>query len=190
MTQNKKCRVELIVGCMFSGKSTEGQRRLDRHKFAEKQVFTITHASDTRYGGNNNSCTHSGQRQPAFAASCIVNPKPEELLPADSKLARVVLVDEAQFFPDLVEFVRHPTKVFPNLECLIICGLDGTSDKTPFKAVVDILPLVDTVVKLSAVCSCGDDAIFTARKDHAPGRVEVGGADIYAPVCRACYDVV
>ena len=59
-------RIEVIMGPMFSGKSTELLRRLERHRIAHKNVVLIKHKSDLRYEGSE-SCvvTHDQKRKEA-----------------------------------------------------------------------------------------------------------------------------
>ena len=45
-------RIEVVMGPMFSGKSTELLRRLERHRIAHKNVILIKHKSDMRYEGS------------------------------------------------------------------------------------------------------------------------------------------
>jgi thymidine kinase len=70
---------------------------------------------------------------------------------------------------------------------VIVAALDGTFNQRAFGRVLDLVPLADSVVKLTAVChTCGADAPFT-RRIGADTRTEViGGSEAYAACCRAC----
>ena len=48
-------RIEIIMGPMFSGKSTELLRRLKRHEIAKKNVILVKHYSDNRYKDSDSS---------------------------------------------------------------------------------------------------------------------------------------
>lgn len=51
-----------------------------------------------------------------------------------------------------------------------------------------IIPLADTVTKLTARCElCGKRAFFTWRKTQETQTELIGGADLYMPVCRYHY---
>ena len=92
------CRIEIILGCMFSGKSTELMRRCSRDEVIGKNVLYINHSFDTRTGDFIQ--THSSYRKNALKISLL------SLIPEkDFNDADVIGIDEAQFFPDLYEFV-------------------------------------------------------------------------------------
>jgi len=103
--------------------------------------------------------------------------------------ASCVIVEEAQFFPDLKEFVLEAVEMYG--KDVICVGLDGDSERKPFGQLVDLIPYADKIQKLAALCTkChnGKEAIFTFRKPGVPsGQVAVGGQDHYAPLCRAHY---
>ena len=42
-------RIELIMGCMFAGKSTELLRRIRKHEITGKKVFNVKFLADQRY---------------------------------------------------------------------------------------------------------------------------------------------
>lgn len=53
---------------------------------------------------------------------------------------------------------------------------------------LDIIPLADSVTKLTARCEfCGKHAFFTLRKTQDTQTELIGGSDIYMPVCRQHY---
>jgi len=57
-----------------------------------------------------------------------------------------------------------------------------------FGSVLDIVPLADSVTKLTARCElCGCRAFFTLRKTQETKTELIGGADVYMPVCRQHY---
>ena len=61
-------------------------------------------------------------------------------------------------------------------------------DKSSFGSVLDIIPLADSVTKLTARCElCGKRAFFTLRKTEETQTELIGGADVYMPVCRQHY---
>ncbi|KAJ6700335.1 THYMIDINE KINASE [Salix purpurea] len=98
----------------------------------------------------------------------------------------VIGIDEAQFFEDLYDFCHdvadHEGKT------VIVAGLDGDYLRRSFGSVLDIIPLADSVTKLSARCEiCGKRAFFTLRKTEETQTELIGGADVYMPVCRQHY---
>ena len=111
-----KTRLEVILGCMFSGKSTELIRRTNRYKAIGKKILLINHKNDTRT--DSSVKTHSNIKEDAI--------KTNKLLPlidsSNFKDSDVIGIDEAQFFDDLYEFVIEIEKFN---KTIIVAGLDG-----------------------------------------------------------------
>jgi hypothetical protein len=56
-------RIEMIVGPMFAGKSTELMRRIRRHELAYRRCVVIKYAKDQRHGeGDTQLATHDNHR--------------------------------------------------------------------------------------------------------------------------------
>jgi len=72
---------------------------------------------------------------------------------------------------------------------VIVAGLDATFERKPFNQILELLPVAESVVKLSAVCvKCTGNASFTRRKVSS-GQLElIGGQEMYEPVCRECFN--
>lgn len=175
--------VELIIGPMFSGKSTELIRRLSKFKSIDKKIFVIGHQLDDRYSKKEVICTHD---QKSF--DCVKVSSLDSIMSMRQfKEADVVGIDEAQFFPKLRSFILKCEKMN---KTIMIAGLDGDFKREPFQNIVGVLPLCDKVDKLNAMCSVkkdGTPAIFSKRITKSTKRVEVGGSDQYVPVCREAY---
>lgn len=94
-----------------------------------------------------------------------------------------IYINEAQFFPDLVEFVRtweleHDFYLF---------GLDGDFQRKPFGPIVRVLPLCDTLEKLKGTCSkCQGPSLFSKRITSDRARYLLDET-AYIPLCRRCY---
>jgi len=178
-----KTRIEIILGCMFSGKSTELLRRCNRYKAIGKNILLINHTNDTRT--ENKIKTHNNITQEAVKLN-----KLSELFSDHSKLlneADVIGIDEAQFFDDLHNFVE---KAESYNKIIIISGLDGDSNRKPFGEILMCIPLCDEVVKLTAMdmlCHDGTPAIFTKRISEDKQQVCVGSNDKYLAVSRQNY---
>ena len=93
--------------------------------------------------------------------------------------AQHVLINEAQFFPDLIEFVKE----FVNKN-IYVYGLDGDFKQEKIGHILDIIPLCDTVTKLKAICECGQPAIFSKRLSEEMDQYQPNAQ--YVPVCRKC----
>jgi thymidine kinase len=101
--------------------------------------------------------------------------------------ARLIVIEEAQFFKDLYPFVEHAVDVCG--KDVLVVGLDGDSERRPFGRITDIIPLCDKITKLTAMCKmCGDGtpAIFTHRKVADTSVIKVG-TDTYEALCRKHY---
>lgn len=176
-----KTRVEVILGCMFSGKSTELIRRTTRYKAIGKNVLLINHSKDTRT--DNNVETHSNLKEKAI--------KVAELLPlidtSEFLNSDVIGIDEAQFFEDLYQFVLKAEKFN---KTIIVAGLDGDFLRKPIGQILDLIPLCDEVVKLTAMDmkdKDGTPAIFSKRTIQDNSQVVVGAEECYMAVSRANY---
>ena len=177
--------VEIILGCMYSGKSTELLRRTKRYLAIGKNVLLINHTNDTRTG--NSVKTHRDETENALKITNLM----DIFITPDQKLAifkaDVIGIDEAQFFGDLHEFVLAMEKYG---KTIIISGLDGDSDRKPFGQILQCIPLCDEVVKLTAmdmVDKDGTPAIFTKRIVKKEGQVLVGATESYIAVSRKNY---
>eukprot|EP00007_Cunea_sp_BSH-02190019_P003952 CAMPEP_0174243874 /NCGR_PEP_ID=MMETSP0417-20130205/33157_1 /TAXON_ID=242541 /ORGANISM="Mayorella sp, Strain BSH-02190019" /LENGTH=222 /DNA_ID=CAMNT_0015323469 /DNA_START=58 /DNA_END=723 /DNA_ORIENTATION=+ len=171
--------IVLVMGPMFSGKTTELLRRLERHRLARRRVVLVKYARDQRYAGEAEAATHCGMRAEAVGAL-----KLEE---AEERVrdAQVVGVDEGQFFPDLVEATERWAA---QGKVVVVAALDGDFQRRPFARVADLVPHAEEVVKLRAVCLvCCGEAAFTRRLGTETQLEVIGGADKYIAVCRRCY---
>ena len=98
----------------------------------------------------------------------------------------VIGIDEGQFFEDIVEF----SEKFANEgKIIVIAALDGSFERKRFGNVIDLIPMAERVVKLDAVCiDCKEPASFTKRLIESMETEVIGGAEIYKPVCRQCFN--
>merc|ERR1711997_706782 len=94
----KKGHIELILGPMFSGKSTELMRRLKRYQVAQYKVMIVKYAKDVRYD-EDGIATHCGMKIPATVSTTRLELITNNILTEDYD---VVGIDEGQFFPDVV----------------------------------------------------------------------------------------
>ena len=176
-------RVELIIGPMFSGKSTELIRRLCKYRSIDKKVFVVGHQLDNRYVTTESICTHDKK-----TLQCVKVSNINDVLEMKAfKESDVVGIDEAQFFNDIRSFILSCEKMN---KVFIIAGLDGDFKREPFPNVSSILPLCDTVDKLSAMCAVkkdGTPAIFSKKKTNSNQLIDVGGKNKYIPVCREIF---
>ena len=177
--------LDLYVGPMFAGKSTAILGIIRRNNLIGRKTFCITSIIDTRYMNGGHITSHNHESYPAYPTAALMSfVKSREYLEA-----QCVIIEEAQFFPDLKEFVLNAVE---NDKKHVVCaGLDGDSGRRPFGQVLDLIPFCDSITQLSALCTrCknGTAAIFTFRVPGAPtAQVNVGGTDQYEPLCRKHY---
>jgi thymidine kinase len=181
--------LELLLGPMFAGKSSALQTIVRRHRAHGWSVMVITHSIDKRYGDDPQIVNHDLQRLPAIGADALV-----PLLEHDEyKKAKLIVVEEAQFFPDLVAFILKA--VDEDGKHAVVVGLDGDAERKKFGQVLDLVPYADRIQKLTAICRRCEDvtpAIFTfahpdASADVAAGQPSVGAGEKYTPMCRKHY---
>ncbi|QHX36210.1 thymidine kinase [Spiroplasma sp. TIUS-1] len=193
---NKMGWIELIVGCMFAGKTEEFIRRLIRYKFGKKRIIVFKPEIDKRYSEDNVQ-THHGIRHEANpvkdSKALLKLLKNKEFELDANKKFDVIGIDEIQFFDKgIVKVVED----LANEGYIIVAnGLDKDYKSDPFKNVFELLPLAEYVEKLSALCSqCGGHANRTQRlvkglpvRDTDGPLVLISGEDSYEARCRHCY---
>ena len=173
--------IEVVCGSMFSGKTEELIRRLNRAKIANLKVEIFKPATDIRYHAFN-VVSHDKKEirsTPVQFANDIL------LLAADCDL---VGIDEAQFFDP--EIVDVSVKLANNGKRVIVAGLDMDFLARPFKPMNDLMAVAEFVTKTHAICmNCGSIANYTYRLDDSDKQVVLGEKDIYEARCRRCYNL-
>jgi len=171
-------KIQLIVGPMFSGKSTELLRKMRIFEIAKHKTLVVKYAKDDRYSDAKLS-THDKQMRTAVKAHMLS--EIEDLAMETS----VIGIDEGQFFDDIFEFSNRMANLG---KIVIVAALDGTFEQKPFANIMKLVPCSESIVKLTAVCmTCYRQAAFTRRIDASDKRVEViGNENMYAAACRRC----
>ncbi|KAL0400312.1 UNVERIFIED_CONTAM: Thymidine kinase [Sesamum radiatum] len=176
--------VHVIVGPMFAGKTTALLRRVMAEADTGRTVAMIKSSKDTRYAADA-VVTHDGTKFPCWPLSDLLSFKHKLGADAYHKLD-VIGIDEAQFFGDLYDFCCEAADL--DGKTVVVAGLDGDYLRRSFGSVLNVIPLADTITKLTARCElCGRRAFFTLRKTEATQTELIGGADVYMPVCRQHY---
>lgn len=172
--------IEVISGCMFSGKTEELLRRMRRAELARLPVQLFKHAIDTRYTDGHVE-SHSSMKLPAVGAMTIA-----ELRQKLNPQAWVIGIDEAQFYePDIVDVV---VDLADRGRRVIVAGLHTDFRGQPFGAMPQLMAVADEVTKLQAVCMvCGSPATCTQRLTTSREVVLVGAKDTYEARCRQCF---
>jgi len=174
-------RLEIILGCMFSGKSSELIRRLSRYDAVGIKTLIVTSALDTRTGKSVK--THSNISKKALKCSELMS----IIGSNEYKISKVIGIDESQFFPDLLKFVLKSEK---DNKIVILAGLDGDFNRRPFGQILECIPLCDEVVKLNAIDMISNDgtpAIFSKRVLGNKDQICIGAKGDYIAVSRNNY---
>lgn len=177
--------IHVVVGPMFSGKTTTLLRRMLAEREIGKKIAIIKSDKDTRYCVES-IVSHDGEKFPCWSLPDLSCFKERFGLDAYENQLDVIGIDEAQFFGDLYEFCREAAD--REGKTVIVAGLDGDYLRRRFGSVLDIIPIADTVTKLTSRCEvCGKRAMFTLRKTEERETEVIGGAEVYMPVCRNHY---
>ncbi len=171
--------IEVICGSMFSGKTEELIRRLNRAMIARQKVEIFKPAIDKRYH-DQNIVSHSE----LSIRSTPVNTAEEILLFAGE--STVVGIDEAQFFDQNLTEVC--TKLANSGKRVIVAGLDMDFQGLPFGAMPQLMAMAEFVTKVHAICVvCGEIAQYSYRKAPSQDKVLLGETDSYEARCRKCF---
>jgi thymidine kinase len=171
--------IEVITGCMFSGKTEELIRRLRRAQIAKQKVKIFKPIIDARYSSDS-IVSHSEQSLPSILIKDV-----KEIFNFIEN-AQVIGIDEAQFFDETL--VQVCSSLADEGKRVIVAGLDQDYKGIPFEPMPQLLALAEFITKQLAICvECGNPADKTQRKKTVEGRVVVGAADLYEARCRKCH---
>lgn len=179
--------IEVIAGCMFSGKSEELIRRLKRCMIARKNVLVFKHTIDTRWNRSEELVSRNGA-----SLTAVRTHEPAYVL-SRSEGMDIVGIDEAHFFNEsligAVEMLRK------NGISVIIAGSDMDFRGEPFGIVPQLMAIADRIDKLDAVCVvCGGRATLSQRlvggkpAPYASEQIVIGDEE-YEARCRTCHEV-
>jgi thymidine kinase len=191
--------LEIILGSMYSGKTSRLVELYKQCKFCNITVAVINHSIDVRYDDELLS-THDKIKIPCIKTERLFDLW-DEYIPLEENIQHiprvnekikiqtsdVILINEGQFFPDLLEFIDILLKAKKKI---YVCGLDGDFERKKFGNILDLIPLCDKITKLTSLCSLckdGTPGIFSMRLTNEKEQTIVG-SDNYIPVCRKCYD--
>jgi len=176
----------LILGPMFSGKTTELLRRIRREQIAGATTLLIKHGSDTRYTKDEKIiATHDGVSKELFKNTRVVSKKDTQFIFEED----VIGIDEGQFFPDLsaniAGWMKQGKRIF-------VSALNGDFNQKPFPGTSKLVSMASDIVFLKAVCMLcvvkpAQEAPYTVRTgSKSTQKILVGTSDIYKAVCTKC----
>jgi len=183
-------RIEVICGCMFSGKTEELIRRLTHVQLARQSLLAFTPRRDTRYR-TGSLVSHNGQTIEAVTVAHI-----DDIVAAVPAGTQVVAIDEVQFIESTPQEIATGCQRLADQGIrVIVAGLDQDFRAQPFTIVAELMAVAEQVDKLYAICvKCGSYATRSQRlidgKAAPPTApvIAVGGLDMYEARCRNCYE--
>ena len=201
--------LEIIKGPMFSGKTTRLLDIYKKYTFCDIKTLVINYEKDNRYSDIMLS-SHDKVMIPCLRAIKLedivrftTNPLPsllarENVIPVTHDIdtsskytldflnAKAILINEGQFFPDIVEWVTIAVEKYH--KNVYICGLNGDFKRHKFGNWLELETISDNVVMLHSFCSkCKRRPGLFSHRLSPEKELEVIGADSYIPVCRNCY---
>lgn len=184
--------LDLIIGPMYSGKTTELIRRLTKFASIGKKCLYINSSLDTREKDQNFS-----SHNPVISnLNNIDSAKIKELNPAFLEGVHsydIIGIDESQLFES--NLTRNVLYLVDDCnKHIIMSGLNGDYRRKKFGSILDLIPHCDNITKLSAYCSyCATrgiikDAHFSKRTNQSITDVIEISYTNYTPLCRICYN--
>lgn len=172
-------KIELILGPMFSGKSTRLIGLIRKYSYKAKKTIMIKFFADKRYTEKSEVVTHDLLKYDSIDCKNLGDHF-EKIKNYD-----VIGIDEGQFFPDLVEICE---KLALMKKTVIIAALNGDFRMEPFPVVAKIISKADKIKLLKAYCfNCHKDAHYTLRIVQSNETVLIGAGEAYKPACRECH---
>jgi thymidine kinase len=176
--------LELIIGPMFSGKTTSLITIHNTH--GPENVVAINYEKDKRYSKTMLS-SHDQVMIPCFNTLTLADLATNQEFLEKYRRVNTVLINEGQFFGDLKDFVLKCLET--DGKSVYVCGLDSDFKREKFGQLLDLIPFADRVTKLKANCSAchsPNSALFSHRVTEETSQVVIG-VDMYIPLCRECY---
>jgi thymidine kinase len=180
----KYCDLHLILGPMFSGKTSSLISNLTKYTDVGIPCLYINSSfdiRDTHFSTHNSSLSSISPK--------IILKKVSTLNEIDIKLidqVDVIAIDESQFFTDLLE---NTIKWLHKCKIIFVAGLDADISQNPFGDILKLIPYASKIKKLLSICDlCKSNgeltlAPFSSRKTNSNEKILIGGSDLYYPLC-------
>lgn len=182
-------RLKVIAGPMFSGKTDELIRLIERQEFAARKVQIFKPVIDNRWGEINKIRSHAGREKDAVPVK-----KAFDIFSLIKEDTEIVAIDEAQFFDEGIVLVVE--KLLEKDIMVLVTGLPLDFKGEPFGPMPVLLAKADDIVKVTAICThsengeiCGEEATRTQRfvdgnpADYNNPLVVIGAEEQYQPRC-------
>jgi thymidine kinase len=174
--------LKVYIGCMFSGKTTALLNEISKYNVMKENILVVNHTLDAiRNQGECSIVSHNGEKH----GSVMVSRLKDILGMEEYKRAKIVIIDEGQFYGDIYEVIKDELR--KGRRKFIVGGLSGDFNMRPIGQMINLVPVADEIIKLEAYCvycKNGNKASFTKRITEDIETIVVGKEDIYVPVCR------
>ena len=172
-------KIKLLIGPMFSGKSTRLVETVRKYSFKQKKTILINFVGDTRYSQESKIVTHDQVKYDSITCK-LLSEKLDILEKYD-----VIGIDEGQFFSDLV-FICE--KLCYSGKIVVVAALSGDFLMKPFPNVSELISKADKIKLMKAYCFyCQKVAGFSLRTVDSKETFLIGASEAYRPVCKSCY---
>jgi thymidine kinase len=188
-------KLELVIGTMFSGKTTYMMSKIAFFADLGFKILYINiefdNRSDNSFSTHNPFINSKEYGKKGNIEKNVTMIKTKELSNIIFNEYDIVIIDEAHFFEDLVDFVH---KLLDNKKYVIVGSLIADFKGNKFGNANDLIPISDEVHRLQAYCGlCAKNkkcrvAIYSKRMSDCEDTVEIGGSEKYVPVCREHYN--
>ena len=176
MTDEQFGWIEIICGSMFSGKTEELIRRLNRAKYAKQKIKVFKPIIDSRFNKDFVFSHNKNQiKSESVSKSSDIRIK--------AKGYDVIGIDEAQFFDN--EIVKICNDLANEGIRVIVAGLDMDYKGNPFGPMPYLMAIAEYVTKLHAICAkSGNLANHSYRISNDKSLVHLGQKESYMPLSR------
>ena len=187
--------LDIIIGTMFSGKTSYLLGQIAKMAELNYSILYVNIEFDNR--SDNCFSTHNpffDNHVDFIKKESIKNNvhmcKSKTLLDIEIGKYDIVIVDEAHFFDELIDFAN---KALDLKKYIIVAGLQADFKGNKFGKILDLIPISTNITRLHAYCSsCAKNkkcriAIFSKRITKSRKINDIGGSDKYIPVCREHY---
>ena len=172
-------KIELIIGPMFSGKSTRLIGLIRKYTYKAKKTIMIKFFADKRYSEKSEVVTHDLLKYDSIDCKNLREHFDQ------IKAYDVIGIDEGQFFPDLVEVCEELALM---KKTIIVAALNGDFRMEPFPVIAKLISKADKIKLLKAYCfHCHKDAKYSLRIVQSNETVLIGAGEAYKPACRECH---
>jgi thymidine kinase len=185
---NRIMSLKLFIGCVFAGKTSRLIEEYKKWQKMNKKVICINSIDDNVHekefdenDHNEYAISHNFDKIPSIKTALL-----NDINYLDIRCVDVIFINEGQFFPDIVDFCKKWEH-----KNIVVCGLDGDFNRKPMGKINDLIPLCDSVTKLTAFCiKCenGTPALFSYNPLSGINKEQIQIGTHFMPVCRKCYN--